>query len=537
MVQAGMWPTGKRVLVANYPTLVQLGSPKAPAAPTSTSLASIAAGQAKTLTNDQIAFLNAQKAQAIKEANDRAAVIGRITQAAANSLKPLGNFAAQDYADFLKANAGLTAGYTGQLRQDADAEAAKAQAVLAAIPGNNQTVVNHGDSLANLLGGLHGSATAQAALTQQALAGTQAARSLPGSVLGSGLTAAYGALGAGNTAAARFDPSIAAAVAKQPQLAHSILGDLISQQQKEASAQALADYRNRPTYYNDAFGRRIEVTSDGKQTVISSGKFTDATGAVYQVGLDGRRTLLTPGKPPSTSGDFSLSPGDKRYDANGNLIATAPNAPPVFDSSKSNSLGYRVDQYGQPILNAKGEKDLLPGFTRNKNGDIIPRSSSTTKARTQILTPSQSAGLATQIHDWKNGITGTANGVPVTDPSGGLPYAQVLQRALAQAPSTPAGRAKATSLVNAEFYGVASANPNIVALHIAQGDRNRGVGLTDSITSYLQHAIAGGTTVDPATAARAIAKAYGVPLEAVRAALQQLSQLMQSGYVPKTSGG
>lgn len=310
--------------MANYPSLAQLGNPR-PAAPTGNSLAWDAQAQAKALIADQVAALRTQQAQAQADAAARANQIGRASLAAANFLQPLGNVTKQDYAAALAQNTGLAGGYSGQLRQDAASEAAKAQQTLAAIPGNNQQVVNRGDSLANLLYGLQGAIPGRALITE-GLGATAAARALPAATLGQGQNAALGVLGAGRTAAARFDPQIAAAQAREPQLAHSILGDLISQQQKQLpkiTASGGGIYSISP----DGTIKTLKEPSSS----TSLRYYQDGAGIWRVFDPTTGKVSTLPGAPKpasaSSSGDFTLNPGDVRYDANGNVIASRPPTP------------------------------------------------------------------------------------------------------------------------------------------------------------------------------------------------------------------
>ena len=148
------------------------------------------------------------------------------------------------------------------------------------------------------------------------------------------------------------------------------------------------------------------------------------------------------------------------------------------------------------------------------------------------LSPSQLSSLGKQIKDWHVGVSHTSSaGQTTTDTTGTKTYADALQNAIARAPSTPAGAAAATRLMNAEYFGVSTADPNVLALKIARGDKSGGVGLTDSIRGYLTHLQAGNTTIPHPVAIRAIAKAYGVQPAAVTALMQQVAQ------TPAPAGG
>ena len=119
-----------------------------------------------------------QQDQAHATAAAQAAEINKASLAAAQFLKPLGDMAAGDYNTAVQNLGGMVGGYTGGLRDTAQAAQDAAQAQLAAISGNAQTVEGHGADLANLLYGVSGSIPANA-LATQGLGATALARAIP----------------------------------------------------------------------------------------------------------------------------------------------------------------------------------------------------------------------------------------------------------------------------------------------------------------------------------------------------------------------
>ncbi len=175
---------------------------------------------------------------------------------------------------------------------------------------------------------------------------------------------------------------------------------LPEQQQAEAKA-------NAPRIVSSG-GGVYRVTPDGHITTLHEPsqnpyRYQDGTGVEYQINPDGSIQQLPGAAKPasaSSSGDYTLKPGDVRIDANGNVIArgpkkaapasvTGPTGPPRFDSTNSNSNKYRSDQYGNPLLR-NGKIVPLPGYKPAKNNqDVVPTGSSPGSS-SRVLTPTES---------------------------------------------------------------------------------------------------------------------------------------------------
>ena len=283
----------------NYP-VIDLSKLPAPQAPQGNSLAGLAQQLAQQQITPQVQGIQAQQAADTARAALQAQQINQAAQGAARFLQPLGNITQADYANALKQNTGLAAGYSGQLRNDAAAQAAQAQATLASIHGNNQHVTSQGDSLANLLYGLTGSVPGHALVTE-GLGATAAARALPASVLASGQSSGLGVLGAGQQAANALSPSIIAAQASEPGLAQSALSGLISQQNAQNAANlAQQNYAENVRYHNLTTAERAKY-----DTASAAARQTSADAALY------RAQNPTPRAPhiiAAGNGYFSIDP-------------------------------------------------------------------------------------------------------------------------------------------------------------------------------------------------------------------------------------
>lgn len=184
--------------------------------------------------------------------------------------------------------------------------------------------------------------------------------------------------------------------------------------------------------------------------------------------------------------------------------------------------------FGQPTPFGAGSQQptqtslppTLPGFTRDANGNVVKVSSSTKTSAT--LSPTQAKGLAQQVHAWHTGQTGSHLGVPVTDPNAKLGYTEALTRAYAQAPGTPAGRAKALQIVNAE-YGT----PQQIALQAAKDAKTGGFGLTDALRTLL--AQQGRLPIQ--TYIPAFARVYGAKTSDINLIVSQLQQLAANNEI------
>lgn len=200
------------------------------AAPNTKGLAKTAAAQASQQVNSQLAAIQAAQQGELQQAAGRAREINAASLAGSNYLDSLG-FAERLRAALQQAGqdqAAFAQGFSGDLRQTAEADAAKVNQSIAAIGGTGQ--VPNADALANTVYGL-GRIPADV-LTSSAPYVYAQAQTLPASLLAAGREQAVGALGAGQQAAAQYRPQIAAAIGSLPKLSREILSDLTTAAEK-----------------------------------------------------------------------------------------------------------------------------------------------------------------------------------------------------------------------------------------------------------------------------------------------------------------
>lgn len=205
------------------------GSSVATAVPTAQQIQDQAHAYAVQSVAAQVAAIHAAQQQAINQAAQRAAAIQQASLASAKYLQHLGlgNAAKADYANAVRNQTGIAQGFTGQLRTDAQAAADAAQATLASVPGNTQTVTNRGDSLANVLYGLTGAIPANT-LQVAGLGAASSARALPAQTLGYGSQQAALARGQGATQAGTLADQIISARGQLPSIQNQYAGQLTS---------------------------------------------------------------------------------------------------------------------------------------------------------------------------------------------------------------------------------------------------------------------------------------------------------------------
>lgn len=285
--------------------------------------------QAVADVNSQLAAIHAAQQQALAQAAQRAASIRAAGIAGSGYLNSLGD-AARLRDAFAQAGRDLTSeasGYTGQLQSDAQQQAAQVNDVLAKLgaPGRAQTPAA---AAANDVYAA-GAGPAQV-FTGSAPFAYSTQLSLPGLLAAQGQQQAIGALGAGQQAAAAYNPDIAKTVGSLPGLERGIQTDLqsaaykarqdaignlfktLSDARAAESAQSLTDYRNRAVVR--AFGsgglEAYDPTS-GKVTIIREPTVTphtrvvsDANGSYLVDAATGRRIATVGGPPASTSNPY-----------------------------------------------------------------------------------------------------------------------------------------------------------------------------------------------------------------------------------------
>ena len=471
--------------------------------PAASPIISLATTLANIAQLPQIQAIREAQAQADAQARAQQASLAGYTHALAPILAQIAPAVQQGYTQAAGLDALLGKGFGNELGQSQQAAQDQSAGILqnAGAPAGQQAAVSQaigGSGVQNALGFLHGGLPAQG-LNQAGAAFGAAALMLPGEFAQSGQQQLGQLIGKQNLADQGFTQKLSDVAAQLPGLILKNENTLATQAEKvrefnvtakqKAAAQAFLNWYHTATVQQ----RKDDLAAQTARFYANLGETTrhhqatEATAAT-NAGLSTSRTAAT----------------------------------------WTRANGYKSDASGNPVLSKSGQLQPIGGYTLAPGGKSVIK---TGTSRSSGFSPSQAKGLAQQIKDWHNGIVGSSAGTPVVDPNAKLTYTNAYQRAIAQAPDTPQGQTKAAELVNAEYYGIASANPNIVALYIAQGDKNRGVGLTDSITEYLRQVAAGGTMIGPDVAANAIAKAYRQPLAAVKATMQQVTQLIQSGQV------
>jgi hypothetical protein len=339
------------------------------AQPSLATLLAQASTQANTLAqqqvNAQVAAIQQQQDQAHATAAAQSAEILKAATAAAQFLTPLGDQAAGDYTAAVQNLGGMVGGYTGGLRDTAQAAQDAAQAQLAGISGNTQTVEGHGADLANLLYGVSGSIPANA-LATQGLGATALARAIPQQTLSYGQQQAIGVLGQGNQTADALNTQLATARAQLPTLTQQYL------KQFQDSAQNVADQAH--------------------QRLMDANTIRNTTSEIAT-----RNATL------------------KQRTA-----AAAAKLKPVLDVGKSKLTGVLTDQFGKPITKNVGGKQFLqtlPGFHFDNAGRVIADPK-------PVTLDQQSARAAewTRVHHYQSDWQGNAIINPKTKaliPTGG----------------------------------------------------------------------------------------------------------------------
>lgn len=314
----------KTARTVTTPTKTTVAPAPPPAAPNYATLMAQAATQASKLAAQQIAAqvkaITDQQTQLHATATAQAAEINKASLAAAQFLSGLGDMTKSDYTAAVQNLAGMTGGYTGALRDTAQQAADAAQAQLSSIPGNEQTAVNRGDDLANLVYGVSGQIPANA-LTVQGLGATELARAVPQQELSYGQQQAIGQLGAGNKAADALNSQIATIRATLPSTTNTYLSTF----QKTAEDQ-ITNARN----------ARIDA-------------------------LNVRKT--------------NASIAATKATAKQRAAAAAAKLVPVVDIGRSKLTGYLTDQFGHAITkrsNGIEYAQSTPGWHFDSTGKSVP---------------------------------------------------------------------------------------------------------------------------------------------------------------------
>jgi hypothetical protein len=190
----------------------------------------------------QVAAYHLQQQQQLAAAQEQARQIQLATQAGATYLSGLGTPTYDTYKDAATTLAGMAGGFTGQLRTDAQTQADKTAADVAAVGGNQGAVNNRASDLANVLYGERGLQPASVLLNSGAAAAARE-NAVPQGLLGYGADLAAGALATGRQGAAKVDDLIAQAQGQRGDLTTKYLTALSNAKtnaEKLTISQALA---------------------------------------------------------------------------------------------------------------------------------------------------------------------------------------------------------------------------------------------------------------------------------------------------------
>lgn len=495
--------------------------------------AQLAQQSATQQTNAQVAAIRQQQDIANQQAAQRAAQISAASLAAANFEKPLGDQTQSDYQAALANNTGLAQGYSGQLATDANAEAAKTQAMLSSVPGNTQTAANQGPSLANLLYGLGGQVPGQA-LNVQGLGATAAARALPLGTLGYGQTEAYGALGAGKSTSDQLQAQILTALGNKPALQNQLLGQYTS------AAQSQQSLDNSTREVNSLIADR-----NASQTLQTT-KYNNSLVPVFNPTKTKASGIIMDqfGNPiPDKSGNQQLAPGWHWATVNGQTVQqpdakpTTPQQQSALARSWTATNHYQSDWQGNPL---GGKITPVGGYK------LAPDGSGVVKVSTTAGKPPQSAAsIATASRDLNTWLKGqltlnakppvsrknpdpkTVAAVPVqywdsstaswqNNPPAAATvpdYNTVLNEAIAQGPDTAQWRQKATQIVQSRpEYAAMGVNGRPWTTAAAKGAAAKGAAASARQGFTFMEALKHGrdANIPDAILLPALAKAYKV---------------------------
>lgn len=340
--------------LGSKPTAAPLKRPSAPVSPLaalfapvdSTALAGQATDLAHANTAPIIAGLQGQQAYDTQLAGQRAGQDTSASIAAAKFLQGLGlgpKLGAM-YRQAGQDQAGLAAGFSGDLQRTVGDQAAHVNAGLAAL-GLTGAASNTSAQAGNTVYGVGGLIPANAMLAS-APAAVAAANAQPAALLGVGQQAASSEIGAGAQAAAKIDPQIAAALAKEPALASTYLGQF-TKAAETGRQNNISDYIR-------------QEGVDASQSYHTAELHIQAVKANNDAAY---KTAQLAATKAYRSGQLSVAEFKATTAAN-KAAATAANP----DSTLSGKVGMLVNPAGQPIPGADGKPQILPGFKPGANG-------------------------------------------------------------------------------------------------------------------------------------------------------------------------
>lgn len=363
-------------------------------------------------------------AQATSDAQARAsdATIAGYTKALANTLSQIAPATQQGYNQAAGMTALLGKGFGDQLGVSQQQNQDQANGILqlsggqAQAPGINAvTNPNIGGALGFLNGGLPAQGIAQAGAAYGA-----AARALPAAFAGQGLQQIAATNAQQGLTDQNYLQKLANIEAQYPGVFLKTENQLATQQATQAkdaasiaSDQSLVQYRQVESQINEqklqAQIAKDQATAAYQKGELTAKQYADKINAykAQVTALNDKANQAVRNYQAQTSRMNAVS---SRERANAEVAKSAPG---VFSSTTSRALGYRADQYGNPI----GKKvTLLPGFGFGPNGDIVKTSTSQT-SKTHGLTAlevNKYNGLATTIAN--NAFTGFTDSKGVVHP-------------------------------------------------------------------------------------------------------------------------
>lgn len=376
---------------------------------------------AQALQNTQAVTqgIQAQQAAVQQQAAQEAQNVQSASGAAAKLLQGLhlGSQLASSYQAAGKDQAGLAAGFSGQLQRTVGDESAQASKGLAAL-GSPGALPSTAPQAGNAVYALGGQIPANAMLANAPGAIAEAQGAVRG-LVGYGQQQAIGTLGAGQQAANKLTPSILAAEAKTPALTQQYASQLLTAAEKDRQ---------------DAIGNAY------KAIALDQAGQKDAAEAAYQKAEVGARLYATKVQDAhNVATENTTSTHDAAIEGIAQQNATtsaarataAANKPIVVGSDKSGRYAIdpatgRVQQVTKPVA----------GSSSTATGGLTPASYSTLTRAASKSAQTMAASVAAH---------GT---VPAKTP---VPYSVALQNVTALGPQTSAWQQRATRIVDAAY--------------------------------------------------------------------------------------
>lgn len=379
----------------------------------------------------------AQQAAIQQQAAQEAQNVESASGAAAKLLQGLhqGTQLANSYRSAANDQAGLAAGFSGQLQRTVGDESAQASKGLAAL-GSPGALPSTAGQAGNAVYALGGQIPANAMLANAPAAVAEAQGAVRG-LVGYGQQQAIGTLGAGQQAANKLTPSILAAEAKTPALTQQYASQLLTAAEKDRQ---------------DAIGNAY------KAIALDQAGQKDAAEAAYQKAEVGARLYATKVQDAhnvatenTTSAHNAAIESIQQQNANTSRerATTAANRSIIVGSDKSGR--YAIDPATgrrtlvTPPVKATPSASSMTSLVKDTNAMVAKGASG--KAPEQHYAPTAPTGQ--QVTDASGNPTGFIT-VPGTG-TGATTYSDAVRAAIANGPNTPAWRQRAIKIVDAHY--------------------------------------------------------------------------------------